>query len=187
MNVYSICGFLTIITPYTLFFLGNGKNLRNFLHINTTISNYSLLSNRKKNLARLALFLNGIWSIGFFNGLWRILNIGPFSIFGFLSMATVLLFFITGLTLSQKTRNEHRIAGVLLMFFLTLIKLFFGFYIGSTHVLVGTLSLCIGLTELIGMGYVLVRDNFVFNGVYEIVYTTILSFWVFALSLYMII
>jgi len=136
---------------------------------------------------KLSLFLNGIWSIGFFTGLRILLDVNLSSMFGILSVATLFFFFVSALTLSPKSQKLHGNLGMVLMGCLTLMKIAFGLIIISQNILIGLFSSGIGLLETVVFAYLLAKNDLKLKGSYEVTYTTILSVWVLILSLYMII
>jgi len=186
MLFYALCGFATIITPHLFMLFAGRKDFKEFFRQNITVSEFSLQSKRQQQFAQLSLFLNGIWSIGFLFGLGRLLNIQFLSLFTFLSLLTLVSFFGSAITLNKKDFRIHGYFGMSALVCLTLIKIVFGVLCLTVHPLLGQFSIGVGSVEAGTFAVLLSRRKWNATAMIEISYTTILSIWVFVLSLYML-
>jgi hypothetical protein len=160
--------------------------LKKFVASKHTVSNFSLNSQRQRFFVQLSIFLNGIWSIGFFLGLLQQIDQRFFSLLCALCIGIVFLFFMASVSLNQTTQKYHTFAGLSLLFCLTLLKVVVGIGIYSRSIPVGIFSLVLGIGEFIFillLGHTRKRQ---ITGVFEILYTTLLSIWVFVVSIYLL-
>jgi hypothetical protein len=186
-QIAGFAGLLSIATPAIVFLKFFSKDLRKNPIELPALSWIALKDNRKLFSLKLFLILNGIWSFILLSGVNNTIEDNFKSLVKILPYLILALFVISSFNLSRRYFRQHVITATILGVILWISKIFYGQLFFRTNPTLAYISYLTALLDFILVIYPALKKGGRLKALDQVKFSILLSFWVFFLSVYLLI